>query len=257
MKSIYSIDKKRTIRLVSYSSDSSEDTTPDKKLKLSPSKHLIPPSIRRMFEDRQVPEDTTGCEGRVRSFSHVRGNWASYVYVQLGSGEILQEVTKIILKEFGDSEINFRSFEQFHISLSRTVTVPYHWIQPILSSLRGLADRTHPFSVSFSGLKLLANEEKTRTFLVLEVELGEDTLTTLVGGVDGILSEYKLPSFYRPLSLHSSVLWTLSGTTETTESAVNKLWHSKVAEVLNGVEFEVESLKFKTGHKTYNLNFNK
>ena len=252
MKSIYSNKKKRAIRLVSYSSDSSEEPPPDKKIKLVPHKHPVPLSICRMFEDTQ---EASRSDGRVRSFPHVQGNWASFVFVELASVELIQNVARIILKELIDSKNIYIPFEQFHISLSRTVPIPYHWIQPILSSLRSIADRTHPFSVSFSGLKLLANEDNTRTFLVLVVELGEDTLTSLVGGVDGILCEYKLPCFYRPVSLHCSVLWTLFGATETTKSTVNTLWDRKVAEVLSGVEFKVESLKFQTGHKMYNLNF--
>ena len=244
--------------MVSYSSDSSEDTpTPNKKLKFVPNKHPVPLSISRMFEEREVRGDPSECEGRVRSFPHVKGNWASFAFIKLSSVELIREVTKIILKEFSDSKIKLIPFEDFHISLSRTVPVPYHWIHPLLSSLRGLASRTRPFSVSFSGIRLLSNEEQTRKFVVLEVDIGEDTLTTLVRGVDGILSEYKLPLFYQPLSLHCSTMWTVCETTETTESAVKKLWHGKVAEVLSGIEFEVESLNFKTGHKMYNFNFNK
>ena len=51
----------------------------------------LPPSINAMFievEEEVVHDDPTLHEGRIRTFSHEKNNWATYVYVNLQDCEL-------------------------------------------------------------------------------------------------------------------------------------------------------------------------
>ena len=240
---------------MNYSSDSSDDDTAQKKVKTVPCKVPLPPSIGLMFEGAEVRDDPSQLGGRTRSFQHLRGNWVSHIYIQLSQVEVLEKVTKDILDKL--IELQFESLKEFHLSLSRTLPVPYHWIQPLINSLKSLSDTTNPFIITFNGLKLLPNDDKTRHFVTSLVDRGIVNLSSLVGKIDTILSEYKLPIFYFPPSFHTSLLWSVTSCPDATGVVVKKLWHEVAEEVLSGVEFEVEAINFKTGHKIYTFQFKK
>ncbi|KAI6646775.1 U6 snRNA phosphodiesterase [Oopsacas minuta] len=246
--------KKRVIQLVNYSSDSSDDSTTDKKIKLAPIKLPLPPSIGLMFEDTEVQDDPSSLGGRTRSFPHMRGNWVSYVYIEL-THDLLEKVAKNILSNFGD--LKLEPFQDFHISLSRTLPIPYHWLHQMTSSLKSLADTLQPFYVTFKGVKIFQNDDNSRYFVAVLVDIGISDLSWIQQRVDGIMSGYKLPVFYKPASFHTSLLWTVKKCPNGTEQIVEKLWHEVVSEVLSGIEFEVEAINFKTGHKSYTFTFKK
>ena len=240
-------------RLVNYSSDSSDDNTCEKKVKTVPCKVPLPPSIGLMFGGAEVQDDPSQSGGRTRSFPHLRGNWVSHVYIQLNQVEVLEKISRDILgKLIG---LKFESLKEFHLSLSRILPIPHHWLQPLVTSLKSLSDTTNPFIVTFDGLKLLPNDDKTRYFVTSLVDKGIVNLSGLVEKIDAILSEYKLPVFYCPPSFHTSLLWTVHSSPGATGVAVEKLWHQVAEEVLSGVEFEVEAINFKTGHKIYTFQF--
>lgn len=52
------------------------------------------------------------------------------------------------------------------------------------------------FDIYFNKLSVYTNEDKTRTFLGLDVSSGYDELVTSVNIIDGCLEEFKLPKFY-------------------------------------------------------------
>ena len=258
MKSKFSNDKqKRSKRIVGYSSESSDDEPkPDKKLKIDTPQLSLPLSITKMFEERETKDDSSLHEGRRRLFPHVRGNWVSYVHVRPDSTEQLELAAKAVVKEFSLCGIELKPQNEFHISLSRTLPIPHHWINPILNSLSKLADSCPSFSVSFGALKLLSNEDRSRSFVVLEIDLGQLKLESLVSGIDSILAGYKLPQFYRPISLHASIAWGVGDLSkEKTVSALDKVWTRDVSQIFDGLCFDIDCLCFKTGHKLYNYPF--
>lgn len=238
---------------MNYSSDSSDDNTPEKKVKTVPCKVPLPSSIGLMFGGTEVQDDPSNLGGRTRSFPHLRGNWVSHIYIQLSPVEVLEKATKDILAKLID--LKFESLKEFHLSLSRTLPIPYHWLQPLISSLKSLSETTKPFIITFSGLKLLPNDDKTRHFVTSLVDRGIVNLSSLVEKIDVILSGYKLPVFYCPPSFHTSFLWSVQSCPDATGVFVEKLWHEVAEKVLNGVEFEVEAITFKTGHKIYAFQF--
>lgn len=59
--------------------------------------------------------------------------------------------------------VDVELMEDVHISLSRTVALQHHWIDPFTTDLRrGLDAEIPEFDLSFDGVKLLTNDEKTR-----------------------------------------------------------------------------------------------
>ena len=41
----------------------------------------LPSSIKSLFQDKAKEDNPADHQGRTRSFPHVRGNWASYIYI--------------------------------------------------------------------------------------------------------------------------------------------------------------------------------
>lgn len=127
-----------------------------------------------MFPDEvdQLTEDSSLHSGRIRSFKHERGNWATYVYVQcttrcrrwlIANGVLVPIFTLSLLfstdqpeEEFGElleellSAAEARGVvltpqEEFHLSLSQTVVLRHHWIQPFTQSLKTSLGRCRRF----------------------------------------------------------------------------------------------------------------
>ncbi len=59
-------------------------------------------------------------------------------------------------------ELELHSLTQLHVSLSRTVPIQYHWIEPLMDALRSKFKQRRSFSVHFDNLSFYVNDEKTR-----------------------------------------------------------------------------------------------
>nr|XP_023697449.1 U6 snRNA phosphodiesterase [Paramormyrops kingsleyae] len=167
----------------------------------------LPESVLEMFPEEKVTEDSSLHGGRVRSFQHERGNWATYVYLPYhpedGFLELLEEMSRLTTTH----GFQLSCSTEFHLSLSQTVVLPHHWIQPFVMSLQtGLAQCSR-FSCIASQLKVYSNQEKTRTFLALEVSTGHAQLLELVRVVDKTMEEFNLSTFYQKPSFHISLAW--------------------------------------------------
>lgn len=119
-----------------------------------------------MFPEEVDPqtEDCSLHAGRIRSFKHERGNWATYVYLPCElvllmlncptkvslltcflptpdhPEEEFQELLEQLLSVAGRNGVALTPQEEFHLSLSQTVVLRHHWIQPFTRSLKaGLA----------------------------------------------------------------------------------------------------------------------
>ena len=68
-------------------------------------------------------------------------------------------------------DVEWSVTEDFHLSLSRTVAIPHHFIDPLVESLRSKFADLNKFTISFSSsdLRFYVNDEKTRSFLGFEV----------------------------------------------------------------------------------------
>ncbi|XP_026331353.1 U6 snRNA phosphodiesterase [Hyposmocoma kahamanoa] len=155
-------------------------------------------------------DDPKQHDGRTRTFPHVRGNWATFVYIKYSDEEGLFElvnnlqsaVVKILDKE------PCQRCEDFHISLSKTAVLKYHFISPFTTSLQEALTGLKRINLSFDSVKVYCNDENTRTFIALKVDYSSNkSLQEITSKVDEILDECSLPTFYEDPSFHMSILW--------------------------------------------------
>ncbi|GFR71865.1 U6 snRNA phosphodiesterase [Elysia marginata] len=151
----------------------------------------VPNSIQRMYEDKhRVPVDNPALhQNRVRSFPHEVGNWATHVYIQVVRDKHLVSFVKNLLELLMPQE--FELLPEFHISLSRTVIIRHHWIEPLMDSLK---EKLQPIST---------------TFVCLELSEDDTELLNYVQAVDSCFKDFKLAPYYKNPSFHISVGWCL------------------------------------------------
>lgn len=78
--------------------------------------------------------DSSKHEGRIRSFKHERGNWATYVHIPV-KNNILEDIQDICLTVL-EEKYNFKPSTEMHISLSKTVVLQYHFIELFMDTLQ-------------------------------------------------------------------------------------------------------------------------
>lgn len=87
-------------------------------------------------------------------------------------------------------------YDQFHISLTRTLILKFHWIDSFVEEVKKLCEQTEQFSLELLNVRAYANEEKTRTFLGIECVDSKRILIHLIENLNKLLAEYELPPFY-------------------------------------------------------------
>ncbi|XP_024224630.1 U6 snRNA phosphodiesterase isoform X2 [Bombus impatiens] len=155
----------------------------------------------------EVDDNPLQHEGRVRSFKHERGNWATLIYIDYEPSE---DMLSWMFSVLGEVPVKCNIFsEQFHISLSRTLILKFHWIESFVEETKKLCEQTDQFNLELLNVRAYTNEEKTRTFLGIECIDCKGVLGHFVKNVNKLLAEYDLPAFYEDSSYHVSFLWCL------------------------------------------------
>ncbi|XP_015121501.1 U6 snRNA phosphodiesterase [Diachasma alloeum] len=190
-------------------------------------------------------------DGRVRSFKHERGNWATLVYADYKPSEALQSwmtsVNTII--PAGTLILN-----DSHLSFSRTLILKYHWIESFVESLRDLTRSTPKFNLQITNVKIYCNEGRTRTFLGLECQCLDQTVTHYMTSLNKLLSEYQLPPFYEDASYHISFLWLLGDKEEDLKKLIPTLNESLfdiLSKHFENSYINIEHIHCKVGNKLY------
>ncbi|XP_040185201.1 U6 snRNA phosphodiesterase isoform X3 [Rana temporaria] len=130
----------------------------------------VPESVLNMFSDSTLyTDDPTRHGGRMRSFGHERGHWATYVYVPVRPKEEFSELLDDLLDVARRNGLRLTKMEEFHISQSQTVILRHHWIEPFVQSLRERLSSVNRFLCVAHRLKVYANQEKTRIPLSMSV----------------------------------------------------------------------------------------
>ncbi|XP_030036101.1 U6 snRNA phosphodiesterase isoform X3 [Manduca sexta] len=194
--------------------------------------------------------------GRKRSFPHVRGNWPSYVYVNYPQNDILINLINK-LKSIASSQGSFWVIcEDLHISLSKTVILLYHWISSFNTSIQKSLSTIESFELGFSGVKVLCNEDSTRTFIVLEVDcFSQKQLHLITKEIDKVLSEFNLPLFYDKPSFHMSVLWVNGNKKKEIVKFIDKFNDLLVSELNKDLKTVlVDKISCKIGNKYFQYN---
>lgn len=238
-----------------YSSDTEDE-------KSSPpnviSKRLpVPQSIlswKGVKHHEEIEDDPTLHDGRIRSFKHERGNWATLVYILCKPSKALQKwMENVRCEQFFE---NGKLFDEFHISLTRTVVLKFHWINSFVEGLKEICKNLNSFTVELKDIKVYCNDDRTRTFLGITCE-NNKALKSITETLNKLLNEYQLPCFYEEASHHISFLWSLGAQEEELKKHLPILSGSLKTFLLENFEdgfIEVNELHCKIGNKLYTFN---
>ena len=198
------MDKRGTKRSIDEQEDSEEKANVSGILEAEKSSKIkleIPSGVLDMFKDPGNLESSNSVsdhQGRVRSFYHFPGNWATHVLVPFHQPESFSEFLASLQNAWPSevSELNMCAMHDFHVSISRTVPIRHHWIEPLKELLEHAFRGKRKFVCDFPKLGIYVNDEKTRTFVALDVEIGVAQLKDLVQVVDKAFLEFGLPKYY-------------------------------------------------------------
>lgn len=215
----------------------------------------LPGCLLAMFPEEvdSQTEDSTLHGGRIRSFKHERGNWATYVYLPYHPEEEFMELLEELLSVARAHGVVLSPQEDFHLSLSQTVVLRHHWIQPFTQSLRAGLAHCKRFVCLAGRLKVYCNAERTRTFLGMEVCSGQAQLLDLVKAVDKTMTEFRLDTFYKDPSFHVSLAWCVGDMTGQMKEFIQEL-QNLVDDHEEGpfmLQLNCTELSCKTGNKTF------
>ncbi|XP_072925924.1 U6 snRNA phosphodiesterase 1 isoform X2 [Hemitrygon akajei] len=167
---------------------------------LKPQRLPIPDSVMGMFKQlEEHVDDSSEHDGRIRSFAHQRGNWSTLVYLEYYPEAEFLELVDLLLTHLQTHRLLLTQMTEFHISLSHTVVLRHHWISSFVESLKDRMTFFDRFYCLSDKVKIYCNQEKTRTFLGLEVSAGGDHLLEMVKEVDKSLEEFNLKTYYKEL----------------------------------------------------------
>ncbi|KAI8390213.1 hypothetical protein BD560DRAFT_3784 [Blakeslea trispora] len=195
--------------IVDYNSSSSEEEEDLGQLKRKASSDLVSentklPKLPSFFEPQlptPTPTNDEKHKGRVRAVSHRHDSWATYVYCKVNLSSELECLT--------DYLNGLEPIEEQHISLCRPVYLRKHQLdsfaQAVSNALQGIAC----FDIAFAQLAPLTNDEKTRSFMTLEVGKGYNELMHCMKCIDKVMTQFHKPVFYDPPRFHTSIAWSL------------------------------------------------
>ncbi|XP_004843195.1 U6 snRNA phosphodiesterase isoform X3 [Heterocephalus glaber] len=161
----------------------------------------VPDSVLNMFPGTEEgPEDDSAKHGgRVRTFPHERGNWVTHVYVPYEAREEFPDLLDMLLPQAQAYVPRLVKMEAFHLSLSQSVVLRHHWILPFVQALKDRMASFERFLFTANQVKIYTNQEKTRTFVGLEVTSGYAQFLDLVSEVDRVMEEFDLTTFYQEI----------------------------------------------------------
>ncbi|XP_050351668.1 U6 snRNA phosphodiesterase 1-like isoform X2 [Nymphalis io] len=225
-----------------------EDSEHCKKLKL-PTPNLSGVSV---VPSEDHIDDPSLHSGRTRSFPHVRGNWATFIYVEYPNKEnLFQIIAKLeaIVTSFDESCI---VCEDVHISLSKTFVLRYHMIKSFTSTLQNVLSNNNSFVLNFDSVEVYCNEEKTRTFIALGVDaISHAYLNNILKQIDSLLDDFKLPTFYENPSFHMSILSVIGNKKELLLKNFNNLYDIFIQHKYILKSENINKVNCKSGNKIY------
>ncbi|CAB3983844.1 U6 snRNA phosphodiesterase isoform X1 [Paramuricea clavata] len=229
--------------------------------KLSKIKLEIPTGVLDMFKESDDSESSNNVpehQGRLRSFEHFPGNWATHIFVPFDLPESFPEFLTSLQKAWPReaSELHMCDLHDFHVSISRTVPIRHHWIEPLKELLQRGFQGKRKFVCDFRKVGIYVNDEKTRTFVALDVIIGVSQLKDLVQVVDKAFQEFGLPKYYDKPSFHASCAWSLGDVSENiSPSTLAKIQNSldSYVEDNSSLVLTAEETRCQTGNKVFHF----
>lgn len=240
---------------------------------------LPSPPLSLLAPPNSLDSHPTGQPSRVRSFPHVKGNYALHVYIPVHiSGPQRKEIALFLKKVASvvpslfvvDADVPLellcrddQKLEQvavgreFHISLGRTVPIRVHQIDSMVSMLRQKLQFHKPYWIDFDKWEVFINDDSTRSFLSLEVmSRGLAEITKQIQLVNDVYRRHNLPEFYKNPRPHISLAWALGDVSESLQKAVEEMKRSAnfgkpSAKCIFASKFG--GIECKIGHKTHKI----
>ncbi|KAJ8713498.1 hypothetical protein PYW07_013868 [Mythimna separata] len=240
-----------------YGSDSEDSETDNKDNELIKLRSKLPaPNLSKVpvVSSDTHTDDPQLHGGRTRSFPHVRGNWATFVYVNYIQqtdvvSDLIDKLEEVILTKVESCH----RCDDFHISLSKTFVLKYHLISTFQLSLQKCFTNIESFDLGFAAVKVYCNEDRSRTFISLDVDsFTHKHLLNVSKKLDEVLTEFQLPTFYENPMFHMSVLWVNGDKKSELDSildALNELLYQEIEKSLKTVL--IETINCKSGNKYF------
>ncbi|KAH9933275.1 hypothetical protein B0H21DRAFT_84162 [Amylocystis lapponica] len=231
---------KRSTGLVTYDSSGNEDSDDGARHPPPPKKRKLPSLSPALLP--QAPVDNPALhQGRVRTTPHVEGQFAAYVYVPLivECGSLLHKLLLdvyafakaevpsmqpigLLQKPSGEARDNTelagpaskkvderRHSCELHISLTRPTFLRAHQRDDFRRAVQAVAKSRPCFTASFATFAELTNDERTRTFLSLEVGAGHAEIKAMSDALAPTLRALRQKEFYEDPRFHASIAWAL------------------------------------------------
>ncbi|XP_050223896.1 uncharacterized protein LOC126673704 [Mercurialis annua] len=240
---------------------------------------LPPPPVSLLVPPNSIDYLQACQPNRVRSFEHVEGNYALHVYIPVHIPATSKKEIILFLKKVStlvpglhvvDVDIPLdtlrkddRKLEQiavgreFHISLGRTVPIRVHQIDSVVSMLRQRLQLKKPYWIDFSKWEVFVNDEKTRTFLSLEVVTGGlAEITKQIESVNLVYKLLNLPEFYKDPRPHISLAWAMGDISDSMKRVVKEEMNkssSRVSSQNHIFTCKFSGIECKIGNKTYKI----
>ncbi|KAL3645151.1 hypothetical protein CASFOL_010331 [Castilleja foliolosa] len=189
---------------------------------------------------------------RVRSFPHVEGNFSLHVYIPVNipvtpRKEISLFVKRVasVARELHAVDIDIplmnlskdeQKFEQvllgreFHVSLGRTVPIRVHQRDSMVAMLRQRLQSHRKYWIDFNKWEVFVNDDRTRTFLSLEVNTGGlADIKKQIEAVNEVYRLHNLPEFYKDPRPHISIAWAVGDISDSLKKVIGEEIKKRVA----------------------------
>ncbi|KAI0053924.1 hypothetical protein FA95DRAFT_1551702 [Auriscalpium vulgare] len=226
--------------LVQYPDSDDDDDNDDN----GDAKPVTPPPVKKrklpaLSSHLTVPvpvDNPSKHQGRIRSSPHVEGQWAAHVYVPVVLHDHAQYLLRRLIRDVyvrakelvpslqplgaptsGSGEDSSKrgdaaDLRELHISLTRPFFLRVHQREEMKHAVKTLARKHSPFITSLVTFSELTNDERTRTFLCMEVGAGHSELRALVDGLSPSLHKFRQKDYYEQPRFHASFAWALLDT---------------------------------------------
>ncbi|GAO49652.1 hypothetical protein G7K_3800-t2 [Saitoella complicata NRRL Y-17804] len=158
---------------------------------------------------------------RKRAHRHVEGQWATHIYTEFWPDVKLMSILDRIVKKAGSLDKGWTSLLvselgnqlALHISLSRPLTLWTDEREDFTRALSRVLADIEPFEMTLDNISTFVNDERTRTFLVLEVNEGISEFGGVLRALEAVMKQFKQPALYTvdTARFHVSIAWRLGG----------------------------------------------
>lgn len=208
---------------------------------------VLPKPTAWLEEERVAPDPH---EGRIRSFPHEEGAYATHVYVTVSASDALAQKVRNARQQLLRSFPSLHEIEEWHVSCSRTVAIRAPQIESLRRSLSHSLRRTRAITYSFGGWRSFVNDEKTRTFVAMEVGAGADSFRSLIRAVDACFVRHALESYYADPVPHVSLFWCLGDACDALNPLLDALSRLEGGE---RASFVADAVTCKVGNRRFEV----